>query len=91
MKKCVATCIYRGKTMVNFSVNCKGAIIVLANKPKEYVCFTRLTEACLALLENNGFYVDTQNLFGKTFYNIQFINLDNPAKVFQTFIDKEVM
>lgn len=91
MKKCVATCIYRSKTMVSFSVNCNGTIVILANKKKEYPSFTELTEACLALLDNNGFYVDTQNLFGKTFYNIQFINLDNPAKVFQTFIDKEVM
>lgn len=36
MKKCVATCIYRSKTMVSFSVNCNGTIVILANKKKEY-------------------------------------------------------
>lgn len=57
MKKCVATCIYRSKTMVSFSVNCNGTIVILANKKKEYPSFTELTEACLAVPSRNRNHV----------------------------------
>jgi len=87
VKKCVATVIYRNNMVYNLTVNCRGESIPLVRydlngvTPYKYESFQRMYHAILNTLANNNFYVEKFHDFGKTLYNIQFINLDNPVEI----------
>ena len=88
MKKATATVIYKNNMIYNLTVNHKNAIIPLVRydlndnpKPYKYACFNDLYKAVLNLLKNNGFYTGFYTQFGRQWYDIQFINLENPVVI----------
>ena len=87
MKKCVATCVYQNNQILAISVNYNGNLIQLyrydGDNSIHYSSFSELYKAVLAILENNNFRVSSLEMFGRTWYNVQFINVLNP-----TYIDR---
>ena len=88
MKKASATVIYKDNMIYNLTVNHKNSIIPLVRynlkdspKPYKYTCFNDLYKAVLSILKNNGFYTGFYTQFGQRWYDIQFINLDNPVEI----------
>lgn len=87
MRKVTATAIYKGNKLYSLSVLCRNSLIPIVRydltgvQPCEYNNFQALYTAVLNLLKSNGFYVDSYKEFGCRWYNIQFLNLENPVKL----------
>jgi hypothetical protein len=83
MKKCVATAIYRGNTLYNVAVNTGNDTINFSFPyfPKVYRNFREIYAAVLQILANNGFSVAYYDDFNSRWYNIQWVELDNPGSV----------
>lgn len=87
MRKVTATAIYKENRLYNLSVLHSNNLIPLVRyeltgvQPYKYPDFQALYTAVLNLLKNNGFYVDSYTEFGCRWYNIQFLNLENPVKL----------
>lgn len=87
MRKVTATAIYKENRLYNLSVLHGSNLIPLVRyeltgaQPFEYNNFQALYTAVLNLLKSNGFYVDSYKEFGRRWYNIQFLNLENPVKL----------
>ena len=96
MKKAVGTVIYKSSTNQTYNITVttqKGIKITLLQynltqkeKPYCYSCFNDLYKSVLTIAKNNNFYFDTLDLFGekengRAWYNIQWIDLDNPCYI----------
>ena len=87
MRKVTATAIYKGNKLYGLSVLHRNSLIPIVRydltgaQPFEYNNFQALYTAVLNLLKSNGFYVDSYKEFGCRWYNIQFLNLENPVKL----------
>lgn len=97
MKKVTATVIYKDNMLYNLTVVRKNAIIPLVRyslekdaKPYKYTCFNDLYKSVLNILKNNNFYCGFYNQFGRRWYDIQFINLENPVVIEKFGFNMEV-
>lgn len=97
MKKVTATVIYKDNMLYNLTVVHKNAIIPLVRyslekdtKPYKYTCFNDLYKSVLNILKNNNFYCGFYNQFGRRWYDIQFINLENPVVIEKFGFNMEV-
>lgn len=80
MKKVVATLVIKDNEIINLSVNDNKGIVLTLNPTLKYFHNTEELYACvLRVLKNNGFYTHVYNEFGKSWYNIQVIDLNNPT------------
>ena len=95
MIKVSVTVIYKDNWIYNLTVNHKGRLVTLiaydetdVNHPYVNRNFQTMYKSVLNILKNNNFYCDYYEEFGKRWYDIQFINLENPVEVNKFGIDK---
>ena len=88
MRKVSATVIYKDNTIYNLTVNNKGDLIPLIRYNEgsaKDTCYKRtfpeMYKLVLTILKNNNFYCGYYEQFGRRWYDIQFINLDNPVNI----------
>lgn len=80
MKKVVATLVIKDNEIINLSVNDnKGVVLTLTPSLKHFHNAEELYACVLRVLKNNGFYTHAYTEFGKLWYNIQVIDLNNPS------------
>lgn len=82
----VATVIFQTSKeykVYSLCVNTQDSLIKLVptSEPKTYGSLNGMYEAVIRILNANHYTVHKWNEFGTTFYNIQFIDLDNPTQV----------
>ena len=90
MIKVSATVIYKDNWIYNLTVNHKGKLTALIAYDETDVNrnFQTMYKSVLNILKNNNFYCGYYEEFGKRWYDIQFINLDNPVEINKFGIDK---
>ena len=95
MIKVSVTVIYKDNWIYNLTVNHKGKLITLVaydetdvKHPYANRTFQTMYKSVLNILKNNNFYCDYYEEFGKRWYDIQFINLENPVEINKFGIDK---
>lgn len=89
MKKASATVIYNGKSnqLYNLTINHAGNMITLVTyenekaKPYVYSSFQDLYKSVLQIAKNNGFYFGKYNQFNADFYDVAWIDCNNPYAV----------
>lgn len=81
MKKCIATVIYKDNTLKNITVNYKGNLISLPVTDVQYPTFNTMCKAILLILKSNNYYTGYYEAFNVKFYDIQFIDLNNPVEI----------
>lgn len=80
MKKVVATLIVKDNEIINLSVNDnKGISLTLTPTHKRFNNVQELYACALRVLKINGFYTHVYKEFGKEWYGIQVIDLNNPT------------
>ena len=88
MKKASATVIYDSVSnqIYNLTINHNGEYINLIHydlnkspQPYKYETFQGLYETILNFARNNGYYYGRYQAFGSTWYDIQWIDLNNPT------------
>jgi hypothetical protein len=86
MKKVTAICIYRDNKIYNLTACHNGNHIVLVDyklfdkyQPYKHIDFNFLYADVLTILKTNGFYCGKVHDFGVDWYDIVFINLDEPT------------
>lgn len=81
MKKCNCTVIYRyvekHYEILKIMVKHKHENISLYAASEQYTLFDEMYFAVLAILKANNFYVHTWKMFEGTWYDIDFIDVDN--------------
>ena len=86
MKKVTATVIHKGGRIYNLTVNHKGSHIPLIQydldgvKPYKNTDFDSMYNTVLQVLKQNRFYVSKDRMFGADWYDIMWIDLDNPTR-----------
>ena len=91
MKKCTCTVIYRYNNnhyeLINITVKHKHENITLYNETwdktdrkhkHKYDSLNAIYSDVLSFLKSNSFYVHTWEMFDSTWYDIDFIDIDNP-------------
>lgn len=83
MKKCKVICIYHDNTIDNLSIQTKNSIINLtpAIAARKFDTFTRLYQCILKTLKANEYYCDVYEQFNQKWYDIAFINYNNPSAI----------
>lgn len=83
MKRVSAICVYRGHTIYNLTFIHKGNLIPFLwdGDTRTFETFWRLHEYILNVAKANGFSIVHYTDFGTHFYDIQFLDLDNPTKI----------
>ena len=87
MRKVTATVIYKNNEICNLTVNFCGVLVCLAlhetveKASNEKRTFQSLYKTVLKILKNNNYYCNYQEEFGVRWYDIQFINLENPVEI----------
>lgn len=90
MRKATATVIYNRNTMqiYNITVNHKSDFITLLSydlnvppSPYCYNTFNALYDAVLKILKNNNFYTAVCKQFDADYYDIAFIDINNPVYI----------
>lgn len=90
MKKASAICIYDPGTnqiynlTINHNMNCIPLIQYKASEkinPYKYNNFNEVYETVLTIARNNGYYYSNYNEFGLTWYDIQWIDINNPTSI----------
>lgn len=90
MRKVTAICVHDNmKQIYNLSVvTSQGITIELVRykkgdkiKPYCYFDFQDLYKSVLNLLKQNDFYVSKYTAFESDFYNVNFIDMNNPCKI----------
>ena len=82
MKKVVATVLVKDYEIINLTINDnKGTSLTLTPSPSpmRFHSTEELYGYVLEVLKNNGFYTHVYKEFGKSWYNIQVIDLNNPS------------
>ena len=81
MKKCTCTVIYRyvenRYELINITAKHKHENISLYTTSEQYLLFDEMYSAVLEILKANNFYVHTWEMFESTWYDIDFIDVDN--------------
>lgn len=81
MKKCTCIVIYRYVNkhyeLINITVKHKHENISLYTTSEQYLLFDEMYSAVLAILKANNFYVHARKMFDSTWYDIDFIDVDN--------------
>ena len=81
MKKCNCTVIYRHTNnhyeLINITAKHKHENISLYTTSEQYLLFNEMYSAVLTILKANNFYVHTWKMFEGTWYDIDFIDVDN--------------
>lgn len=81
MKKCNCTVIYRyvekHYEILKIMIKHKHENISLYTTSEQYLLFDEMYFAVLAILKANNFYVHTWKMFEGTWYDIDFIDVDN--------------
>lgn len=87
MRKVTATVIYKNNEIYNLTVNYCGVLVCLALHDEtsakcsnEKRTFQSLYKKVLKILKNNN-YCNYSEEFGLRWYDIQFINLENPVEI----------
>lgn len=85
MKKCKAICIYHENTIDNLSIQTKNSIINLtpAVNARKFDTFTRLYQCILKTLKANNYYCDSCDAAGQKWYDIAFIEYNDPSTIKQ--------
>ena len=82
MKKCTCTVIYRyvkkHYEISNITIKHKNENIPLYTTSGQYRFFDEMYSAVLEILKANNFYVHTWEMFESTWYDVDFIDIDNP-------------
>lgn len=86
MKKVKAICIYRDNKVYNFTALYKDTEIPLiryslGDSPYEYNTFDDLYKDMLSVLKSNDMYCGHIVAFERKWYNISFIDLNNPVEI----------
>lgn len=93
MRKAIVTVIYDAKTnyLFNITVNpLRGGKITLLNAKMtnnklepayKDATFKSAYHSALNIIKNNGFYCNSWRDFGATFYEINWIDINNPTEV----------
>ena len=87
MKKVKAICIYKDNKVYNFTALYKDAEIPLIRyeltgvSPYEYNTFEDLYKDMLSVLKSNDMYCGYSVAFERKWYNISFIDLNNPVEI----------
>lgn len=85
MKKVSVTCVYKNNTIYNLTVNHKGDLTSLlihkhlGPEQSPHPTFRDMYKYILAFLKANNMYCGYQEAFGSRWYDIQFINVDDPC------------
>ena len=80
MKKVVATLIVKDNEIINLTVNDnKGGSTTLTPTQKRFNNINEVYNCVLKILKNNGYYTHSYKEFGRVWYNIQLIDLNNPT------------
>ena len=81
MKKCTCIVIYRyvekRYEILSITVKHKNENIPLYAANEQYRFFDEMYSAVLEILKANNFYVHTWEMFESTWYDIDFIDVDN--------------
>lgn len=89
MKKVVATLIVKDNEIINLTVNDnKGGGSTLTPTQKRFNNINEIYNCALKILKNNNFYTHSYKEFGRVWYNIQLIDLNNPATTYIYGIDE---
>lgn len=89
MKKASAIVLYNAQTrqIFNLTINHNGSLIPLIDYSKEkvqpycYKSFMAMYETILNFARNNGFYYGKYNEFGAIWYDVSWIDINNPVKI----------
>lgn len=88
MKKCSATVIYKGNELYSVYVNRKGFITPLLRYDnnntetiRKYENFQELYKSVILMLKANNLYCSYIDAFNAKWYDIQFINIENPTYI----------
>ena len=89
MKKASATVLYKGSTnqIYYLALNYKNNLIPMINysrekvQPYKYPTFNAMYKTVLNFAKNNGFYYASYKEFNCTWYDIQWIDIENPEKI----------
>lgn len=82
MRKCTATVIHKGNKLCSVYANRKGSIIpLLTDAMREYENFQELYRTVLLMLKANNLYCSYYDAFNAKWYDIQFIDLENPTYI----------
>ena len=89
MRKVTAICIYRDNRVYNLTVHSKYSITTLIQHhpedttltPRHHDTFEEMYTYVLEVLKSNNMYCGKHTDFERDFYDIAFINLDNPTEV----------
>lgn len=80
MKKVSATVLVKDYQIINLTINDnKGISLTLTPTLERFHNVEELYACVLSVLKNNGFYTHVYKEFGKLWYNIQVIDLNNPS------------
>ena len=96
MRKVTATVIYKNNQIYNLTVNYCGVLVCLAlhetveKGSNEKRTFQSLYKTVLKILKNNNYYCNYQEEFGVRWYDIQFINLENPVEIEKFGINSKI-
>ena len=86
MRKASATVICKENRIYNLSINYKGSHTRLVQymlndkvRPYKHNNFIDMYYSVLSILKSNGYYVDRYIEFNRVFFDIMWIDLDNPT------------
>ena len=84
MKKCTAVVTYDSATnhIINIGLtDTKGLLINLNLSNSKRKCFQDLYASVLKILKNNNYYVEKQTSFDATWYNIVWLDMNDPGRL----------
>lgn len=90
MRKASAIVLYNAQTkqVYNLTIKHKGDLIPMVidgtkdrTQPYCYESFTELYQAILNVAKHNGFYYDSYSAFGANWYDISWIDINNPVTI----------
>ena len=89
MKKASGTVLYKRSTnqIQYLAINHKNNLIPMINysvekvQPYKYKTFNDMYKTVLNFAKNNGFYYASYKEFNRIFYDIQWIDTENPCKI----------
>lgn len=85
MKTVTATVVYSNNAICNLTVNHKGNLVTLIklnpDESKPFISFNGMYAFVLKMLKNNDFKCNYFEAFGARWYNIQWIDVNNPTRI----------
>ena len=87
MRKVKAICIYKDNKVYNLTALLKDTEVTLIHydqedeRPYQYSTFRDLYMGVLSVLKSNNMYCGHYTEFNREWYDISFIDLDNPTEI----------